>query len=152
MCFSKSTQKLPIFLQQLNLSSSHQVGNFCVFCHAYPSNRANPGSMPSSGGAAVAFLCLPSTASATLFFWSGVICWRQRIFKNAICKTLTYWILAVRGEGHGGPDREHNWPLPRPLCHGGHLPPEQVLHRPQAWSCLEIISFVPNVLKTYFVQ
>merc|ERR1712203_34607 len=26
----------------------------------------------------------------------------------------------VRGEGHGGPDREHNRPLPRPLCHGSH--------------------------------
>merc|ERR1712013_860901 len=52
----------------------------------------------------------------------------------------------VRGEGHGGPDREHDRPLPCPLRHGGHLPPEQVLHRPQAWSCLEIISIVPNQL------
>ena len=40
--------------------------------------------------------------------------------------------LAVRGEGHGGPDREHDRPLPRPLRHRRHLPPEQVLHRSQA--------------------
>ena len=24
-------------------------------------------------------------------FWSGVICWRQSIFENAICKPLMYW-------------------------------------------------------------
>ena len=55
--------------------------------------------------------------------------------------------FAVRGEKHGGTDREHNWPLPHPLRHRGHLPSQQVLQGPEAWRCLKI-EFQTGTLRT----